>query len=308
MGRKNVLLVTGGGGFLGSHLVPLLCRESPESEVVVITRNWKKARAPFLNGVEVIEGDLSEKKVWKRLPTGVTHLFHLAAAVPRKPHGKNQTSVLQDNLFPIVQLVDRARHWRRLKQVIFSSSISVYGASPRRLNEDSPKHPKDFYGMSKLLGESLVQSLRSRGTRIVCLRYSSLYGLGQYLGTVLPTMIHDATEKNRISVFGSGRRTQDFLFCEDAARANLLAYQREANGVFNIGSGVATTMSTLARIISRVFSGGEAKICHGRKKIDRDPGNKISIEKAKIHLEFHPQVTLEQGLRKLRTEMAQVSS
>jgi len=121
-------------------------------------------------------------------------------------------------------------------------------------------------------------------------------------------MILYATEKNRISVFGSGRRTQDFLFCEDAARANLLAYRREAEGVFNIGSGVATTMGTLARIVNRVFAGGGAEICRDRGENDRDPGNKISIEKAKIHLGFHPHVSLEQGLRKLRRETARVSS
>ncbi len=305
MALKDALLVTGGGGFLGSHLVPLLHHEFPKSHIVVVVRRRKRSKIQCFEGAEVIWGDLRERKVWKKLPADITHVFHLAASIPWRPSEKNETAVLRDNLLPIVRLVERARDWRRLKQVIFSSSISVYGASPRRLKEHAPKRPGDFYGFSKLLGESLLESLTPKGVSVVCLRYSSLYGPGQYPGTVLPRMIHDAAEKNRISVFGSGRRSQDFLFCEDAAGANLLAYQSKAEGIFNIGSGVATTMRTLARTVNRVFAKGEAKICYSRQKIDRDPGHKISIKKAEIHLGFHPHVSLEQGLRKLRGEMAQ---
>ena len=295
-------LVTGGGGYLGVRFVPLLVERVPGCRIIAISRReWpKNARASC---IEVLHGDLRDSRIWEELPSSITHVFHLAATIPRKPEDKRTASVVTDNVGPVALLADFARRWPNLKQIIYSSSVSVYEQSNEPLKEDSPQRPADSYGASKLAGEVLLRSAESTGVATAALRFSSIYGYGQYPGTVLPLMIRRALDAQEIVVFGDGSRRQDFLHRDDAAGALLLAFQTQARGAFNIGSGVSTSMLDLAEAINRVFTLGTAKVLRQANVELNANGIVLDVTKATQNLGYRASVDLESGLRCIKNEM-----
>ena len=300
---EKVFLVTGGQGFLGSRLVHLLDMEFPDCQILSIVRSKRRICDEYSSEVQLIYGDLRETETLANLPTNITHIFSLSATIPWKKNEKFKARIAVNNLAPIANLIEYSRKWRNLRQIIYSSSISVYGQSSHLLSEDSKKEPDDIYGASKLAGEDLLACLEDRGIKVVSLRYSSLYGYGQYPKTVLPIMVDRAIQKKDIFVCGSGNRTQDFLYFDDAAYANLLAYKQEARGVFNIGSGVPITMTELALAINKIFANREAEVVHVPERSCRDLGFRIDISKARKELRYDPAIQIENGLKMLRKEM-----
>jgi len=298
---QPTILITGGAGLLGSRLVPLLARDVSNYRIISVSRRDRYIAPDSL--VEVIYGDLRDEQVWSKIPTTITNVIHLAAMIPWQTEQKSQRSVLRDNLLPIAKLIEHSQHWPNLQQVIYSSSISVYSPTSNWLTERSQTSPGTLYGAAKLLGEDLLNRLAVRGVRPVSLRFGSIYGPGQYAGTVLPIMVKRAQQGQDILIFGDGTRTQDFLYCEDAAHAVLLTLQRGAGGVYNIGTGTPTTMTELAQVVSRVFSKGETKVVYERDRDDGDTGVKLDVSKARDELNYKPQISLEHGLRKLKQEM-----
>ena len=302
---EQKILVTGAAGLLGSRLVPLLSRSVPECRIIVVARS-EDYRATD-SQVEIVRGDLRDKELWLSLPETITGVIHLAAFIPWQVEQRHQAGVVSDNLLPMTHLVEYSQRWPNLRQVIYSSSVSVYSPSVDWLNESSPTQPASLYGAAKLSGEALLSSVNARDVRTVSLRFSSLYAGGQYQGTVLPIMVQRARQRQDLLIFGDGTRTQDYLHCEDAAQAILLAYQQAASGVYNIGSGSATTMTELAETISRVFSDGETRIVYQPERADGDLGIKLDVSKARRELNYMPLMGLEEGLRKLKQEMEDVS-
>src|SRR5262249_36989077 len=142
------------------------------------------------------------------------------------------------------------QHWRP-SRVVYVSSISVYpmGAAPV-LHEDLVPKPNTHYGAAKLAGEHLMALAASTQTAVMSLRASSLYGPGQAAGTVLPLFIENAAAGRPIQLVAAGARTQDFLHVADAARGIVDAAASQATGVYNLASGVATSMVELARIVT----------------------------------------------------------
>lgn len=303
MRHQNTLLVTGAFGFLGSCLGPILMERIDEGQILAVGRTPSNAHWIGSSKVQFIVGDLNDPKLWAALPKTITHVFHLAAVIPRAEEERKRASIAKDNLLPLLHLIEFSRAWPNLQQVIFSSTISVYAKTGLRLTEDSLKGPPDFYGASKLAGEHLLHCLESDGVRVVHLRYSSLYGYGQYQGTVLPLMVHGAIQKREIVVYGEGKRTQDFLYVRDAALANLLAYEKQARGAFNIACGISITMQSLAQTINEIFIQNEARIICLSSKEDHDPGFKVDISRAKQELNYQPSFQIREGLLKLKEEM-----
>jgi UDP-glucose 4-epimerase len=303
MSHQNTLLVTGACGFLGSYLGPILIEKIHKSQILAVGRTPTNTCWKGTPKVRFIYGDLNDPNLWAALPKTITHVFHLAAVIPRTEEDRKRPSIAKDNLLPLLHLIDFSQAWPDLRQVIFSSSISVYAKTGLLLTEDSLKKPSDIYGASKLAGEHLLLCLESNGVRVASLRYSSLYGYGQYQGTVLPLMINGAIHEKEILVYGGGKRKQDFLHIKDAAIANLLAYEKQARGVFNIASGISITMRSLAQTINEIFTCNKARIISLSGKEDHDPGFRVDISKAKQELNYHPSFRIGDGLLKLKEEM-----
>jgi nucleoside-diphosphate-sugar epimerase len=300
---RAVILLTGGQGLLGSRVAPLLAQEVPDAQIIVVARK-ADPRSSNVPQTETILGDLRDESLWTRVPATITHVFHLAAAIPWQVEDRHKAAVVTDNLLPIANLIEHGQRWPNLQQIIYSSSVSVYTQTDKFLDEDSPQQPATLYGASKLAGEKLLCSLEARGVSTVSLRLSSLYGHRQYAGTVLPIMVGRALKKQDILIFGDGTRTQDFLHCEDAARAILLAFQKRAKGVYNVGTGTPVSMAELAQTVNRVFGDGATRIIFQPEKADSDSGTKLNIQKARRELNYQPQIDLESGLQQLKQELS----
>jgi UDP-glucose 4-epimerase len=299
--QQAIILVTGASGLLGSRVVPLLLKSIPDCRVIAAARNEKKIK--LNDRVGIVVGDLRDEQFWASLPNEITHVVHLASVIPRQPEEKNLPSLMLDNVLPLNHLLEHSSRWPTLEQIIYSSSVSVYGPSSEFLVEESPKQPADLYGASKLAGEDLLEAFAARGVAAVSLRLSSLYAQGMYQWTVMPLMINRARQKQPLLLFGDGSRTQDFLHCDDAARAIVLSFQKRARGVYNVGAGIPTTMAELARTVSHVFTADTAEISFLRDRVETDSGLKLDIGKATRELGFEPLLQLESGLQKLKLEM-----
>jgi UDP-glucose 4-epimerase len=297
--ETQTILVTGASGLLGSRVVRLLERSLPGARIIAACRNPDYVSDD--RRVEVIRGDLRNKEFWASFPATITTVIHLAAFIPWRAEQKNDERVLPENLIPIEMLVEQSHSWPHLQQVIYSSSVSVYEPTASWLNESSTTRPASLYGAAKLKGEESLSGMK--GIHVATLRFTSLYARGQYEGTVLPIMVNRARQGQEILIFGDGTRTQDFLHCEDAAHAVLLALQRNADGVYNIGAGTPVTMTELAETVSRVFSNGESKIVYQPQRADGDPGIRLDVSKARRELNYEPRISLECGLGKLKQEL-----
>jgi UDP-glucose 4-epimerase len=300
---QPLILVTGGHGLLGSRVVPLLAQTIPGAQLIVVARK-EDGRFKNIPQLKTVLGDLRDESLWTRIPSTVTHVFHLAALIPWRVEGRYKANVVTNNLLPLANLIEHSQRWHGLQQVIYSSSVSVYSQTDKFLAEDSPQQPATLYGASKLAGEKLLYSLEGRGVQTVSLRLSSLYGYGQYQGTVLPIMIDRVLKKRDILIFGDGTRMQDFLHCEDAAQAILLSFQKRAKGVYNVGTGAPVSMEELAQTVNRVFGGGTTRVVFQPEKADSDPGIKLDISRARRELNYRPQIDLESGLQKLKQELS----
>ncbi len=288
----NVILVTGAGGLVGRSLVNKLAQTRPDSRIIAVTRNRKSSLASASN-VERVEGDLKGIDFWRSFGATVTHVVHLAAVIPWRAKEQNRLGLLEDNLAPIVNLIALSSRWPALRQIVYASSISVYS-------------PSDCYASAKLAGEHLLHSI-SPGTTVTSLRYSSIYGVGQSRTTVLPMMIDSALNKGEITVCGSGNRTQDFIYCEDASTAIISAIKSCARGSYNIGCGRPVTMSELARAVSDLFTDGKANIVYKKDAPDGEShGYDITLSRARLG--FEPEYDIERGLKALKEETKRVEA
>ena len=212
-----MLLVTGSDGFIGKHILHELKR-----------RNIEHIKTSRYGGDGYIKLDVMSKSDWDALPY-VDCVIHLASYVPR---GIEDIDRCTENVFSTGYLIDYCN--KSGARLVFSSSISVYGMS--------------YYGISKSLGEFLVNKNMEN---FVILRYSSVYGPGQSV-SVLPKFIKQAKNGKDITVYGEGKRIQDFVFVKDVVNVNILMYQNDLVGTYNIG-GQQVTMKELAEITNSFF-------------------------------------------------------
>jgi UDP-glucose 4-epimerase len=167
------------------------------------------------------------------------------------------------------------------------------GAAPV-LHENLVPRPNTRYGAAKLAGEHLVALAASTRTAVISLRTSSLYGPGQAAGTVLPLFIENAAAGRPIHLIAAGARTQDFLHVADAARGIVDAAGSQATGVYNLASGVSTSMVELARIVT-ALPGWNVEIID-RGGLERSPSVEVDISKARREWGYAPNITLTKGI------------
>jgi UDP-glucose 4-epimerase len=282
-------LVTGGTGFIGSHLVEALknfCR------VTVLSHARK------IEGVTTINIDLrNEADVLKNIADlDFDIVFHLSGNV-RVPSRDTAEDHLKINARGTRNLLEACKK-KRVKKFILSSSMCVFG-NPLYLpvDEKHPKIPTSFYGISKLLGESYCNEYqRFYGINTVILRYSHVYGPRQYIGRVCSIFINNALNKEPLQIYGSGKSSYDFVYVKDVVDANILAACEESaiGEDFNIGSGQETSIEDLAQAIREIIP--EASVNHVP---DRNEGLKrfvFDISKSHNVLGYKPSYTLKEGL------------
>lgn len=292
---ENVL-VTGGAGFIGSHLVDALVTDY---NVVVLDNLSTGFRRNLPHGTKIIPRDIREPYVF-RLTEKVSYVFHLAAEVSVKNSMLNPLETLRTNSMASANLLGAALP-NQVKKIILASSAAVYGDNVNLpLRETELPFPESPYGTSKLAMEFFAQMYSQLGSKTACPRFFNVYGPRQnprsQYSAVIPKFILNALKGEELSIRGDGMQTRDFVFVEDVVSAYELL-MKKGEGIFNIASGEKTSILDLAERIIRLTN-SKSKIVY-EKKIEGDILHSVAdISKAQKELGFQPRYSLEEGLRR----------
>lgn len=285
------ILVTGATGFIGKKLF----KEAKEQgfDVVGISKNGSAGILPI---------DITNKGALLKLFSRERFdlVFHLAAQVPGGKKSGDVRDILSCydvNVTGTVNLIEAGLK-SGLKKFVYASSASVYPAHPKVLPvPEEAVCPRNFYGWSKLLGELyLLKYAGSARVSTVVLRYSSVFGPGQKEGSVLPAYLAAAQRGGVLKIFGSGKRSQDFVFVDDAVEATFRAGLEKISGVYNIGSGRETSLSKLANEVIRVVGKGKIEMF----PVEGEPADEsnfcLNINKAVKGFHYRVKTNLRRGL------------
>lgn len=304
------VLVTGGAGFIGSHIVDLLCDEGC-SEIVALDnmvrgRPENLKRASARGPVHLVHGDIRDGKLLAPLVKAADVVFHQAAlrithcaAEPRLA-----IEVMVQATFDLLELC--VHH--DVEKVIAASSASVYGMAEEfpTTEEQNPYDNRTLYGAAKAFNEGLLRSFNDMyGLDYVAFRYFNVYGNrmdihGRYTEVLIRWMERLEASQPPV-IFGDGQQTMDFVHVRDVARANILGAKAKATDhVFNIASGTETSLIQLAEALTSVMGQGRLSPEFApERSINPVPRRLASTSKAERLLGFSATVPLEQGLREL---------
>ena len=254
-------LVTGGAGFIGSHIVEELVRRGHAVRVLDDFSTGKAANlAAVRDRVEVIEGDIRDRTACRRAAAGADFVFHEAAQISVPKSVENPFLNDGINVGGTLNVLWAAKE-AGAKKLVFASSTSVYGDNPELPKRETMSGiPLSPYALSKWIGERTCQMFsRIYGLPTVALRYFNVFGprqdpRSQYAAAV-PIFITRMLAGERPVIYGDGEQTRDFVFVEDVVQANLLAAEAPAvsGEVFNIASAESLTVNRLARTIADVL-------------------------------------------------------
>jgi UDP-glucose 4-epimerase len=307
--QNSRVLITGGAGLVGSHIADLLVQEGV-SEIIILdnfTRGqmknlaWAKEHGPLV----VVEGDIRDQQLLGEVMQGVDIVFHQAAIriTQCAEEPRLALEVLADGTFNVLEAAVKAG----VKKIVAASSASIYGMAEEFPTTEShhPYNNRTIYGAAKVFNEGLLRSFHDMyGLDYVALRYFNVYGprmdiYGVYTEVLIRWMERIATGKPPL-IFGNGKQTMDFVYIEDIARANILAAKADVTDeVFNIASGVETSLNDLAYSLAKVM-GSDLQPEYGpERKVNPVQRRLADVAKARELLDFETQVSLEEGLKRL---------
>ncbi len=299
------VLVTGGAGFVGSNLVRKLATEGAKITILDDFFTGSLSNLAGLEGkYEIVRGSVTDKELVASLVKPANFVFHLAAR-NIIISTKNPYEDFQTNIGGTLNIMSAAREFLP-ERVVYSSSASVYGnPSYLPINEDDRINLLTPYAVSKFGGEGYCQAFyEGYGVSVSIVRYSNVYGIGQdpsnpYCGVVAKFM-EKASKGYPIEIHGDGQQTRDFTFSEDAVEATLLAaISPKADGeVFNIGTGIETSVNTLAREVLDLYGIDSQPVYIDRRDIDNIRRRVVNVEKIRRKLKWVSRVTVRDGLRR----------
>jgi len=308
MASSSLFLVTGGAGFIGSHVVERLLAEGHRVRVFDNFSTGSRANLAFARGnrrLEVIRGDLKSLESVERAVRGVAVVFHQAAmrSVPRSvadPLGCNAS-----NVTGTLHVLYAAARQKKKPRVVYASSSSVYGERPDLpKREDQPTAPISPYAATKVAGE-LYASVWSRlfGVETVGLRYFNVFGPRQdpksEYAAVIPRFILWGFAGQFLQVHGDGTQSRDFTYIDNVVSANLLAARANAAAVsgksYNVGCGSRTSLLEIIALLERML-GRPLKKKHLPRRVGDVPHTLADIGGAKTDFGYEPLVEFDEGL------------
>ena len=307
---KMKVLVTGGAGFIGSHVVDRLVGEGYSVRVLDDLSSGKLANIEShlsSGAVEFVRGDIRDLEIVKSSLSGVGGVIHLAAQISVPLSVEDPDFTFDVNLFGTLNLL-RCSAQLGVKKFVFASSCAVYGDTKvLPINEDVVVNPISPYADSKLLGERYCLGFNDRQLlKSVVLRFLNVYGprqgMNDYSGVI--TKFMDRVEKKEpLVVYGDGLQTRDFVYVGDVAKAVLAAISVDGvdGEVFNVGSGKPTSVNELAKTILEL-AGLDLEICYESCRVGDIKESYADISKAQKFLRFESVVSLRDGLSVLLGE------
>jgi len=297
-------LVTGGAGFIGSHLVEALVKRRA---AVRVLDNLSSGKLHNLSAVsrkiQFVRGDIRNPKTLRLSLRGVDVVFHQAALRSVPESVKRPLEYHEVNVTGILLLLDACLQ-AGVRRVVYASSSSVYGNVPLPQKESVAPRPMSPYAATKLVGEAYCSTAtRLHGLETVGLRYFNVFGPRQSLedeyAVVIPKFITSLLMRKRPPIYGDGKQTRDFTYVGNVVEANLKAARaaRASGEVFNIATCRPHTVNDLAKRLSRMM-GVQLSPKHFPRRKGDIPHSWADISKAKRLLGYRAAVPFEEGLRK----------
>lgn len=304
---KNIL-VTGGAGFVGSHIVDRL---SPENNVTVLDNlstgllsNLEKSQ----DRITLIKGDILDKELVSDVVSRVEYIFHLAANVGNIKSIEDPYLDMDVNIRGILNMLEACRN-SNIKRFVYSSSGAIFGeAKYLPIDEDHPLNPESPYGVSKLTAEKYCFAFyKVHGIPTTSVRYFNIYGPRQgssEYANVISIFTSRIREGKPITVFGDGKQTRDFVFVQDVVTANILAAtQPAATGeIFNIGTGVANSILELIQVLNEI-SNRENTVIYAESRAGEVKHSRANIDKARRVMGYNPKTSFKEGLSLMWQDM-----
>lgn len=296
-------LVTGGAGFIGSHIVARLVEEGKDVTVVdnLSTGNIDNL-TPWLNDIIFVEDDIRNERVG-RLVFDADYVIHQAAlgSVPRSIENPMETHDV--NVNGTLNLLEAARH-SGVRRFVSASSSSVYGdvQEPAK-SESTPLRPISPYAVTKAIGEYYCRSYyKTYGLETISLRYFNVFGPRQNpdgpYAAVIPRFIKAAFDGEPLVVFGDGEQSRDFTFVENVVEANMLSLTTPHCGPsYNVGCGHRITINGLVRLIGKLLPDAQIEVQHVDERLGDVRHSSAILLKSRIGLRYDPKVSLGDGLQ-----------
>ncbi|HEV3470368.1 MAG TPA: SDR family oxidoreductase [Pyrinomonadaceae bacterium] len=305
MGLSGIVLVTGGAGFIGSHIAETLARSGARVRVLDDLSTGHAENLEEVGGrVEFVRGSLNDPEALRRAVAGVELVFHEAAipSVPRSVENPEETHrACAEGTFALLAAA-RAAGVRRL---VYAASSSAYGDQPTLpKTEEMAPQPLSPYAAAKLVGEYYCQVwTRTYNFETVCLRYFNIFGPRQdpssaYSG-VISRFISALMRGERPVIYGDGEQTRDFTYVANAVDANLRAAGAAGavGQVINVANGEQTSLNQLLGVLKRITGRDDAEAEHREPRVGDVLHSLADITRARELLGYEPQVQLEEGLR-----------
>ncbi|WP_209977737.1 NAD-dependent epimerase/dehydratase family protein [Paenibacillus eucommiae] len=250
------ILVTGGAGFIGSHLVDVLVEEGHS---VVVIDNLSSGHAANVNDkAELYQLDVTDDRLAEVFASFKPEVvYHHAAQVDVSASLKNPLHDANVNILGTIHMLELCRKYQ-VRKLIYASSAAVYGA-PHYLpiNEAHPIHPQSSYGISKFTAEPYIQMYAQLyGLDYTILRYANVYGIRQDPygeGGVISIFIDKLLREASLVIYGDGEQTRDFIYVKDVVSANLAALTRGSGSILNIGSNRSTSIHEIYRMLCEIL-------------------------------------------------------
>ena len=300
---KLKALVTGGAGFIGSHLAERLSKEGWQVIVLDDLSNGFEHNVP--SGAELVRASAGDPAVLEKVVPGCSAIFHLAAVSSVIDSIERPLAVHDINLTTTLALLETAAK-HGVKRFVFSSSDAIYGDSGETaIFEDAPKNSLSHYAVQKLASEYYCGVYhRLRGLVTVCLRYFNVYGARQradspYTG-VITKFLTAARAGNPLTIYGDGSQSRDFVHVQDVVAANFAAASHDGPKVagrsFNIGSGCSVSVAALASMIQEMFPSLPHPV-HQAARAGEIMHSLADISRARRETGFNPEGSLQDFLR-----------
>ncbi|HKC95674.1 MAG TPA: NAD-dependent epimerase/dehydratase family protein [Nitrospira sp.] len=295
------VLVTGGAGFIGSHLVDRLVQEG--HEVIIVDNLVTGKRRNINRAARFYKLDVQSwrlERVFRNERPNV--VMHLAAQMDVRKSVEDPMFDAQVNILGTLNVLQQAvKHG--VRKVVFSSSGgAIYGEQETYpAPESHVTKPMSPYGLSKLCGEQYLSYYqRISGIQVVSLRYANVYGPRQDPegeAGVVAIFIQKMLNNEQAVINGNGRQTRDFVFVEDVVEANLAVMGQDTQGTYNVGTGVETSINDLFRILIQ-HTGSTCKEVHGPAKKGEQARSVIDSTRLRHELSWDPKADLSDGLKK----------
>jgi nucleoside-diphosphate-sugar epimerase len=305
MTLTGIVLVTGGAGFIGSHIATALADSGARVRIIDNLATGHRENIKHIEGrVDFIEADLNDETALRRALEDVEIIFHQAAipSVPRSVENPRETHhACVDATFALLL----AARDRRVRRIVYAASSSAYGDQPTLPKvENMRPEPLSPYAVAKLVGELYCQVFtRTYGLETVCLRYFNIFGPRQdpsspYSG-VISRFTSALLSGERPVIFGDGEQSRDFTFVANAVDANLRAAEAPnvAGEMINVANGERTTLNDLLEVMKKLTGKGDVQAEYREARTGDVRHSLADITRARELLGYEPRIGLEEGLR-----------